>query len=56
MFDYYSGQNKNHMVLCMKLLLIDIDIFKEVKIMFLKAGHTKHICDRRFKDMNKGLS
>ena len=33
-FDNCFGQNKNHMVLCMGLLLIDIDIFKEVKIMF----------------------
>ena len=37
----------------MGLWLIDMGIFEEVEILFLKAGHTKNICDRRFKDMKK---
>ena len=28
-------------------------IHKKVEVVFLVAGHTKNICDRRFKDMKK---
>jgi hypothetical protein len=39
--DNCAGQNKNNMVLHMGLWLINMGIFEEVEIIFLKAGHTK---------------
>ena len=50
-FDNCSGQNKNNMVLRLGLWLLDMGIYEEVEVLFLKAGHTKNICDRRFKDL-----
>ena len=50
-FDNCSGQNNNNMVLRLGLWLLDIGIYEEVEVLFLKASHTKNICDRRFKDM-----
>ena len=50
-FDNCAGQNKNRMVLRLAQFLIDIKVFKRVEIIFLIMGHTKNICDRRFKDL-----
>lgn len=49
-FDNCAGQNKNRMVLRYMQYLVDCCVFKEIEIVFLIAGHTKNICDRRFKD------
>lgn len=49
-FDNCAGQNKNRMVLRYMQYLVDCCVFKEIEIVFLVAGHTKNICDRRFKD------
>lgn len=35
--------------------LVDIGIFREVEIIFLITGHTKNICDRRFKDLKQNF-
>ena len=43
------------MVLRFGLWLVDMGMFEIVKIMFLIAGHTKNICDRRFKHLKKAL-
>ena len=50
-FDNCAGQNKNRMVLRMAQYLIDSSIFRRVEVIFLIMGHTKNICDRRFKDL-----
>ena len=50
-FDNCAGQNKNRMVLRFAQFLIDSKIFNRVEIVFLIMGHTKNICDRRFKDL-----
>ena len=53
-FDNCAGQNKNKCVIRMACLwLIDMGIYKTVIVLFLIAGHTKNICDRRFKDVKK---
>ena len=52
-FDNCAGQNKNRMVLRFAQYLVDIQVFKRVQIIFLIMGHTKNICDRRFKDLKK---
>ena len=52
-FDNCPGQNKNKMVIRFGLWLVDMGIYETVEIIFLIAGHTKNICDRRFKDMKK---
>ena len=41
------------MMLRLTMWLIDMGIYKKVLVVFLIAGHTKNICDRRFKDMKK---
>ena len=53
MFDNCGGQNKNRIVLRFAQYLVDIDIFLTVNVIFLIMGHTKNICDRRFKDLKK---
>ena len=50
-FDNCAGQNKNRMVLRFAQYLVDTLIFKRVQVVFLVMGHTKNICDRRFKDL-----
>ena len=50
-FDNCAGQNKNRMVLRLGQYLIDTKVFQRVEIIFLIMGHTKNICDRRFKDL-----
>ena len=50
-FDNCAGQNKNRMVIRFGQYLVDKGIFKKVEIIFLITGHTKNICDRRFKDL-----
>ena len=50
-FDNCAGQNKNRMVLRLGQYLIDAGIFRRIEIIFLIMGHTKNICDRRFKDL-----
>ena len=50
-FDNCAGQNKNRMVLRFAQFLIDTKVFQRVEIIFLIMGHTKNICDRRFKDL-----
>ena len=50
-----AGQNKNRMVLRFAQYLIDIKIFQKVEIVFLVMGHTKNICDRRFKDLKQNF-
>ena len=52
-FDNCAGQNKNRMMLRLPMWLVDMGIYKKVQVVFLVAGHTKNICDRRFKDMKK---
>lgn len=52
-FDNCAGQNKNRMVLRFAQYLVDTHIFKRVEVIFLVMGHTKNICDRRFKDLKK---
>ena len=54
-FDNCAGQNKNRMVLRFAQYLVDTDIFLKVNVIFLVMGHTKNICDRRFKDMKKNF-
>ena len=39
------------MVLRFGQYLIDLKVFQRVEIIFLIMGHTKNICDRRFKDL-----
>ena len=39
------------MVLRFAQFLIDTKVFQRVEIIFLIMGHTKNICDRRFKDL-----
>lgn len=46
-----AGQNKNRMVMRFGQYLVDRGIFKEVETIFLITGHTKNICDRKFKDL-----
>ena len=43
------------MVIRFGLWLVDMGIYDTVEIIFLIAGHTKNICDRRFKDLEKEL-
>ena len=50
-FDNCCGQNKNKMVMRFCQWLIDKEIFKMIEVVFLICGHTKNICDRRFKDL-----
>ena len=50
-FDKCAGQNKNRMVLRLGQYLIDLKVFQRVEIIFLIMGHTKNMCDRRFKDL-----
>jgi hypothetical protein len=50
-FDNGAGQNENRMVIRFGQYLVDKGIFKKVEIIFLITGHTKNICDRRFKDL-----
>ena len=53
-FDNCAGQNKNKCVIRMACLWrIDMGIYKTVIVLFLITGHTKNICDRRFKDVKK---
>ena len=52
-FDNCGGQNKNHMVLRLPLWMVEIGLYKKVKIVFLIAGHTKNIADRLFKELKK---
>ena len=54
-FDNCAGQNKNRMVLKFAQYLVDCDVFKRVEVIFLVMGHTKNICDRRFKDLKKSF-
>lgn len=54
-FDNCAGQNKNRMVLRFAQYLVDIGVFEKVEVIFLVMGHTKNICDRRFKDMKMGF-
>ena len=54
-FDNCSGQNKNRMVMRFGQYIVDKGIFKEVEIIFLITGHTKNICDRRFKDLKQNF-
>ena len=44
---------KKHMFLRLSLWLLGIWLYKEVHVIFFIAGHTKHICDRLFKDLKK---
>ena len=43
--DNCGGQNKNRMVLCLALLLVELNLWKRVNCLFLVAGHTKNACD-----------
>ena len=52
-FDNCAGQNKNRMVLHFTQYIVDCNIFKRVEVIFLVMGHTKNICDHRFKDLKK---
>jgi hypothetical protein len=54
-FDNCAGQNKNRMIIRFMQYLIDSFIFKKIEVVFLIAGHTKNICDRRFKDFKKNF-
>ena len=50
-FDNCAGLNKNRMVVRFAQYLVDCQIFREVEMIFLITGHTKNVCDRRFKDL-----
>jgi hypothetical protein len=54
-FDNCAGQNKNRMVVRFCQYLVDIGVFRRIEIVFLVAGHTKNICDRRFKDLKNNF-
>ena len=47
--DNCPGQNKNHHVLHLPLLLTEANYFQEVTFAFYIKGHTKNPCDRMFK-------
>jgi hypothetical protein len=46
--DNYGGQNKNNVVLCLALYLVDMRYFKTVEFVFYIHGHTNNACDRLF--------
>ena len=46
--DNCSGQNENHMVLRLALMMVDLTYFKKVHFVFLVVGHTKNIADHLF--------
>ena len=50
-FDNCTGQNKNISVIRLGLYLVEIEIYKEVEILFYVVGHTKNTCDRLFSNM-----
>ena len=52
-FDNCPGQNKNRMVLRLPMWIVDMGLYRKCQVVFLVAGHTKNVCDRRFKDMKK---
>jgi len=46
--DNCTGQNKNRMVLCLAILLVELGYYKRVNIIFLVTRHMKNACDRLF--------
>ena len=40
-FDNCVGQNKNRIMLCVPMWLVDMGIYRKVKVVFLIAGHSK---------------
>ena len=54
-FDNCGGQNKNRMVLRYILYLVETKVYKTVEIIFLVCGHTKNICDQKFKELKRGF-
>ena len=54
-FGNYSGQNKHNMIIRLGLRLLDMGIYEEVEVLFLKTDHTKNIFDRRFKDLKRSV-
>eukprot|EP00536_Pseudo-nitzschia_multiseries_P011210 jgi/Psemu1/28213/gm1.28213_g len=51
--DNCQGQNKNNMVICLALLLVEVCYFNKVPFVFYIVGHTKNIDDRWFNTMKK---
>ena len=54
-FGNYSGQNKHNMIIRLGLRLLDMGIYEEVEVFFLKTDHTKNIFDRMFKDLKRSV-
>ena len=52
-FGNCAGQNKSRMARCLDSWLVDMGIYEIVKILFLVTDHTKHVCDRIFKDIKR---
>ena len=50
-FDNYSGQNKNNMVLKLTAWLKQMGYFKQVNFVFLVVGHTKNAADSSFNSL-----
>ncbi|KAG7344887.1 hypothetical protein IV203_032418 [Nitzschia inconspicua] len=51
--DNCAGQNKNNYVLLLAPYLVEAGYFFTVNMLFLIAGHTKNVCDRRFNDLKR---
>jgi hypothetical protein len=49
--DNCGGQNKNNVVLCFYLYLVEMRYFLTVEFIFYIRGHTKNACDRMFNQM-----
>ncbi|KAG7358348.1 hypothetical protein IV203_014936 [Nitzschia inconspicua] len=49
--DNCAGQNKNNHVLLLAPYLVEMGYFRTVNMLFLVAGHTKNVCDRRFNNL-----
>ena len=46
--DNCTGQNKNRMVIRFVLLMVELNYYEEVQLLFLVTGHTKNSADRLF--------
>jgi hypothetical protein len=51
--DNCGGQNKNKFVLRLALMLVELQHFRVVELLFYIRGHTKNACDRLFNQLKK---
>jgi hypothetical protein len=49
--DNCGGGNKNNHVILLAPYLVEMQYFETVNVIFLVAGHTKNVCDRRFDNL-----